>query len=63
MLKKSRDQHRLTVRHRININLDPFQEAVDAQRTCRSDLADSFKLARQIVWRVGEVNREPADHV
>ena len=29
----------------------------------RGDLADSFKLARQIVWRVGEVNREPADHV
>ena len=63
MLKKSRDQHRLAVRHRININLDPFEEAINAQRTRRSDLADSFKLPRQIVWRVSKVNREPADHV
>ena len=63
MLKEARDEHRLAIRHRINVNFDPFEESIDAKWARRSNLADSLQLSRQILWRVGEVNREPADHI
>ena len=63
VLQESWDQHGLAVRHGIDINLDPFQEAVDAQRTRRGDLTDPLQLASQVVWCVREVNGESADHI
>ena len=63
MFQQARDEHRLTIGDRINVDLDSLKEAINAQRATVADLADPIKLALKIGTRVGEINGEAANHV
>ena len=63
VFKQARDEHRLTVGDRINVDLNPLKEAINAQRATVADLADAIELTLKIWERIGEVNGEAANHV
>ena len=63
VLQEARDQHRLTVGDRVDVDLDPLKEAIDAQRATAADLADAIELALKVRERIGEIDREATDHI
>ena len=61
VLEESRDQHALAVADRVDVDLDALEVAVDADRAVGVDDRGRRQLAGQVLGRVAEVDREPAD--
>ena len=61
VLEEPRDQHPLAVADRVDVDLDPLEVAVDPDRPVGVDDRRGRELADEVVGRVAEVDREPAD--
>src|SRR5439155_15098892 len=61
VLEQARDQHALTVGYGVNVDLDPLEVAIDANRPIGVDDRGGGELADEVVGRVAEVDREAAD--
>jgi len=61
MLEQPGDQHALAVADRIDVHLDPFEIPIDPNGAVRIHHRGRRQLPGEVVGRVAEVDRQPAD--
>jgi hypothetical protein len=61
VLEQARDQDRLAVGDRIDVDLDALEIAVDPDRSIGVDDGRRRELPDEVVGRVSEVDRQAAD--
>ena len=61
VLEQARDEHADAVAHGVDVDLDALEEAVDAHGPVRVDDGGRGEVAGEVLGRVREVDREPAD--